>query len=101
MSMTFDDAMREVALEDDQMKQQAEEIIGFDLGDVVVLRSGSPMMTVLNIEDGQVTVCWFAGYRMRAAQCPEEALVLCPPPSLECCECCGGVVCGGCSDDME
>lgn len=31
-------------------------------GDIVVLKSGSPKMTVKKVEDGNVSVIWFEGY---------------------------------------
>ena len=49
----------------------------FEVGDVVVLRSGSPRMTVESIagESGKVTCTWYQDGRREVTTLPVETLV--------------------------
>lgn len=52
------------------------EVDAFEVGDVAVLVSGSPDLTVLDYcgECGKVGVAWFDGARLNFADFPEDAL---------------------------
>lgn len=57
---------------------EAHEQFGGDVaqvGDVVGLRSGSPLMTVEQIDGSDVRVVWFIGDRVERALLPRAALV--------------------------
>lgn len=45
------------------------------IGEVVVLRSGGPPMTVLSRDAGVVDCCWFADNQPRRSQFPSAALM--------------------------
>ncbi|MBM3607780.1 MAG: DUF2158 domain-containing protein [Alphaproteobacteria bacterium] len=49
--------------------------MGCEAGDVVILRSGGPAMTVVRVEDGMADCIWFdTAENMRSAQIPLIAL---------------------------
>ncbi|ESX78486.1 DUF2158 domain-containing protein [Mesorhizobium sp. LSHC414A00] len=52
----------------------------FDVGDIVVLVSGGPPLTVLSVcECGSVEVAWFDGSSLSIQTLPEEALIHAEP----------------------
>jgi Uncharacterized small protein len=56
----------------------------FKVGDVVVLKSGSPKLTVVRIPDrdgGYYSLKWFAGAKHNDTTAPEEALEFPQPAS--------------------
>ena len=54
----------------------------FQPGDIVVLRSGSPTMTVKEITDNNVTVTWWQDGKIQEATLPAAALEKYVPPSF-------------------
>ncbi|EJZ22440.1 DUF2158 domain-containing protein [Rhizobium sp. Pop5] len=49
--------------------------MAFKIGDIVVLKSGGPKMTVVSEEErGRVYCSWFAGAKAEKSQYPVEAL---------------------------
>jgi len=55
----------------------------FKVGDLVVLKSGGPKMTVTHTEGGRsgiiITTAWFAGSKSEGGRFPVDALVIAPP----------------------
>ncbi len=55
----------------------------FKVGDLVVLKSGGPKMTVTHTEGGRsgiiITTAWFAGSKNEGGRFPVDALVIAPP----------------------
>ena len=47
----------------------------FGPGEVVMLKSGGPQMTVVNVREGDVHVIWFNGADLRQEAFPSFALV--------------------------
>ena len=55
----------------------------FKIGDLVVLKSAGPKMTVTHTEGGHsgiiITTAWFAGSKSEGGRFPVDALVIAPP----------------------
>lgn len=55
---------------------------GYKIGDIVVLKSGSPKMTVTGeTYDDKITTTWFAGAKKENGQFPPEAIELFVEPA--------------------
>ncbi|MEZ7809957.1 YodC family protein [Alcaligenes phenolicus] len=49
----------------------------FEMGDIVILKSGGPKMTVTEVfKDSSVRTVWFAGSRKEDGVFPSEALLI-------------------------
>jgi uncharacterized protein YodC (DUF2158 family) len=60
------------------MKTKSE----FKVGDIVMLKSGGPKMTVSDLLDSGLTIrtTWFAGSKNESGRFPPEALMFPPEP---------------------
>lgn len=57
--------------------------VKFGVGDIVHLNSGSPDLTVIEVDGQTVTVAWHDGVNAQGAEFPEQCLLLVKPFIVE------------------